>query len=73
MRLEAAAKEGGYQVWITDDELEELHRATTTHRDDLIIQLGGNVALRAFEILDQTESALLTYILNCFIERAVLS
>ena len=35
---------------MTDDELEELRRAAATHRDDLVIQLGGYVGLRAFEI-----------------------
>lgn len=50
MRLEATANEDEYKVWLTDDELEELRRAAATHRDDLIIQLGGYVGLRAFEI-----------------------
>ena len=50
MRLEATAKEDEYKVWMTDGELEELRRAATSHRDDLVIQLGGYVGLRAFEI-----------------------
>ncbi|ELZ24906.1 hypothetical protein C475_11735 [Halosimplex carlsbadense 2-9-1] len=50
MRLEGTAKEGTYKVWLTDDELEQLRRAAASHRDDLIIQLGGYVGLRAFEI-----------------------
>lgn len=50
MRLEATAKGDEYKVWMTDGELEELRRAAATHRDDLIIQLGGYVGLRAFEI-----------------------
>lgn len=50
MRLEATRKEDQYKVWMTDGELEELRRAAATHRDDLIIQLGGYVGLRAFEI-----------------------
>ncbi len=50
MRLEATAKPDQYKVWMTDTELEELRRAAATHRDDLIIQLGGYVGLRAFEI-----------------------
>jgi integrase len=50
MRLEATAKEDEYKVWMTDGELEELRRAAASHRDDLIIQLGGYVGLRAFEI-----------------------
>ena len=50
MRLEATGKEDEYHVWLTDNELEELRRAAANHRDDLIIQLGGYVGLRAFEI-----------------------
>ncbi|SFT10130.1 site-specific integrase [Halostagnicola kamekurae] len=50
MRLDGTAKEDQYKVWMTDGELEELRRAAATHRDDLIIQLGGYVGLRAFEI-----------------------
>jgi len=50
MRLEATAKQDEYKVWMTDAELEELRRAAMNHRDDLIIQLGGYVGLRAFEI-----------------------
>lgn len=50
MRLESTEKPDQYKVWMTDDELEELRRAATSHRDDLIIQLGGYVGLRAFEI-----------------------
>lgn len=47
MRLEATAKEDQFKAWMTDDELEELRRAAASHRDDLIIQLGGYVGLRA--------------------------
>jgi len=50
MRLEATSKPDQYKVWMTDNELEELRRAAATHRDDLVIQLGGYVGLRAFEI-----------------------
>jgi integrase len=50
MRLESTGKPDQYKVWMTDDELEELRRAASSHRDDLIIQLGGYVGLRAFEI-----------------------
>jgi integrase len=49
MRIESTKGEE-YKVWLTDDEVEELRRATTSHRDDLIIQLGAYVGLRAFEI-----------------------
>lgn len=40
----------GFNVWLTDDDLEALRRAAGSRRDDLIIQLGGYVGLRAFEI-----------------------
>ncbi|MWV40124.1 site-specific integrase [Natrialba sp. INN-245] len=50
MRLEATSKQDQYKVWMTDSELEQLRRAAANHRDDLIIQLGGYVGLRAFEI-----------------------
>jgi integrase len=50
MRLEATAKPDEYKVWMTDEELEELRRAAANHRDDLIVQLGGYVGLRAFEV-----------------------
>jgi integrase len=49
MRVEAT---GGneHKVWLTDNEIEDLRRATTSQRDDIIIQLGAFVGLRAFEI-----------------------
>jgi len=50
MRREATAKDDIYKIWMTDDELEELRRHAKTHRDDIILQLGGYVGLRAFEI-----------------------
>lgn len=50
MRLEATGTDDQYKVWMTDAELERLRRHAATHRDDLIIQLGGYVGLRAFEI-----------------------
>jgi len=39
-----------HKVWLTDSEIEDLRRATNSQRDDLIIQLGAFVGLRAFEI-----------------------
>ena len=49
MRIEAT--DGNeYKVWLTDSEIEDLRRATNSQRDDLIIQLGAFVGLRAFEI-----------------------
>lgn len=50
MRLESTRKDDEYKVWMTDSELDELRRAAASHRDDLILQLGGYVGLRAFEI-----------------------
>jgi len=49
MRI-VSTKGSGWKVWLTDAEVEELRRATTSHRDDIIIQLGAFVGLRAFEI-----------------------
>jgi len=49
MRIEST-KGNEWKVWLTDTEVEELRRATTSQRDDLIIQLGAYVGLRAFEI-----------------------
>lgn len=50
MRLEATDHPNRTKVWMTDDEIAELRRATASYRDDLIIQLGAFVGLRAFEI-----------------------
>ena len=49
MRVESTAG-NEHKVWLTDDEIEDLRRATTSQRDDIIIQLGAFVGLRAFEI-----------------------
>jgi integrase len=49
MRVEATAG-NEYKVWLTDSEIEDLRRATNSQRDDIIIQLGAFVGLRAFEI-----------------------
>lgn len=49
MRLESTSGDQT-KVWLTDDEIEELRRSTASLRDDLIIQLGAFVGLRAFEI-----------------------
>jgi integrase len=49
MRIEAT--DGGERkVWVTDAEIEDLRRAAANPRDDLIIQLGAFVGLRAFEV-----------------------
>jgi len=50
MRLEATEADGEYKVWLTDKEIEALRRAAASYRDDLIIQLGAYIGLRAFEI-----------------------
>jgi len=50
MRIEATDAENETKVWMTDDEIEDLRRAAASGRDDLIIQLGAFVGLRAFEI-----------------------
>ena len=50
MRLEATNQPDHYHVWMTDPELDRLRRSAATHRDDLILQFGGYVGLRAFEI-----------------------
>ena len=40
----------GFKCWMNDDEIEALRRAAGSRRDDLIIQLGAFVGLRAFEM-----------------------
>ncbi|GAA0530874.1 hypothetical protein ABNG02_02045 [Halorubrum ejinorense] len=50
MRLEAAEGEDIFKLWMTDDDLDQLRRATVSYRDDVILQLGGFVGFRAFEI-----------------------
>lgn len=50
MRLEATEKPNEYKVWLTDSEIEDIRRATTGYRDDIIIQLGAFVGLRSFEV-----------------------
>jgi len=53
MRLEAADSDesrDNYKVWLTDSEIDDLRRAAASYRDDIIIQLGAFVGLRAFEI-----------------------
>ena len=55
MRIEATKadheeKANETKVWLTDGEIEDLRRAAASYRDDVIIQLGAFVGLRAFEI-----------------------
>jgi integrase len=49
MRLEATSGDE-HKVWLTDEEIEDLRRAAQNQRDDIIIQLGAYVGLRAFEV-----------------------
>jgi integrase len=49
MRIEATDGDE-WKVWLTDSEVEDLRRATNSQRDDIIIQLGAYVGLRAFEV-----------------------
>jgi integrase len=50
MRIEATQAQDEMKVWLTDQEIEDLRRAAVSRRDDIIIQLGAFVGLRAFEI-----------------------
>lgn len=50
MRVEATKADDDYKIWLTDQEIENLRRAAASYRDDIIIQLGAYVGLRAFEI-----------------------
>ena len=50
MRLEATNHEDRTKVWMTDEEIEDLRRAAASYRDDVIIQQGAFVGLRAFEM-----------------------
>jgi integrase len=49
MRVETNA-DGTSKCWMTEDEYHEFRRAAETTRDNIIVRLGGEVGLRAFEI-----------------------
>lgn len=49
MRIEATDGDE-HKVWLTDGEIKDLRRTANSQRDDIIIQLGAFVGLRAFEI-----------------------
>jgi len=49
MRVESADGDE-HKVWLTDSDIEDLRRVANGRRDDIIIQLGAFVGLRAFEI-----------------------
>jgi integrase len=50
VRVEATKADDDYKVWLTDQEVDDLRRAAASYRDDIIIQLGAYVGLRAFEV-----------------------
>ncbi|MFC6953544.1 site-specific integrase [Halorubellus litoreus] len=50
MRIERCENHHSYRCWLTPDEYQHLKRAAGSYRDSLIIQLGGEVGLRSFEI-----------------------
>ena len=52
MRIESTGGEdyNEYKVWLTDTEIDELRRHANGPRDDILLQLGAFVGLRAFEI-----------------------
>lgn len=54
MRIEKSGS--GHKVWLTDSEIEELRKHISKNRDDIIILLGAEVGLRAFEIHQITPS-----------------
>ena len=60
MRIEATDAEGEVEVWLTDQEIEDLRRAAVSYRDDIIIQLGAFVGLCAFEMPQVTPSHIKT-------------
>jgi integrase len=49
MRLESAGDDRT-KVWLTDSDIDDLRRAAASQRDDILLQLGAYVGLRAFEI-----------------------
>lgn len=50
MRVERTQNHHSYKCWLTPEEYERLKREADSYRDGLIIQLGGEVGLRSFEI-----------------------
>lgn len=50
MRLEKQKRKNRYKVWLTDPEIKDLRRHAGSARNDLLIQLGAFVGLRAFEM-----------------------
>jgi integrase len=51
MRLESTSGDSAeVKVWLTDDDVDDLRRAAASQRDDVLVQLGAYVGLRAFEV-----------------------
>lgn len=50
MRIERNDNHHSYRCWLTPDEYKTLTQTAGSYRDSLIIQLGGEVGLRSFEI-----------------------
>ena len=50
MNFGATAKDDECKLWMTDTEFKKLQRHAITHRDDLVIQLGGCIDLSVFKI-----------------------
>lgn len=50
MRIERNENHHSYRCWLTPDEYQTLKQTAGSYRDSLIIQLGGEVGLRSFEI-----------------------
>jgi integrase len=50
MRIERNENHHSYRCWLTPDEYKTLKQSAGSYRDSLIIQLGGEVGLRSFEI-----------------------
>jgi integrase len=57
MRIEATSGDET-KVWLTDEEIEDLRRHAASRRDDIIIQLGSRVGLRAFEVPQVTPAGI---------------
>jgi len=50
MRIERNENHHSYRCWLTPDEYKTLKQTAGSYRDSLIVQLGGEVGLRSFEI-----------------------
>ncbi|AAV47145.1 bacterio-opsin activator-like protein [Haloarcula marismortui ATCC 43049] len=50
MRIKRNENHHSYRCWLTPDEYKQLKQTAGSYRDSLIVQLGGEVGLRSFEI-----------------------